>query len=112
MKGEKMIILRGLMPIFISYVIYKRGKKAYANEIKNDIEGLLKKPVPRSLIYGTLKRMERYGIIDRCEGENKKVIYKLNESGIVFLIKHVQILEYFSPIITQVVNDMKAEFRL
>ncbi|BFI74784.1 hypothetical protein [Sulfurisphaera ohwakuensis] len=108
MKGEKMIILRGLIPVFIAYIIYKRGKKAYANEIKVDIEKLLKKPVPRSLIYGTLQRMERYGIIDKCE-EGKKKAYKLNDKGVIFLIKHVEILRYLSPVITTIIEDMDKE---
>ncbi|BFH73837.1 helix-turn-helix transcriptional regulator [Sulfurisphaera javensis] len=105
MKGEKMIILRGLIPVFIAYVIYKRNGKAYGGDIKKDIERLLQKPVPRSLIYGTLKRMEKYGIIEKCKEKNK-MAYKLNERGKIFLIKHVEILRYLSPIINQVIYDM------
>lgn len=103
-----MIILRGLIPVFIAYVIYKRGKRAYGNEIKNDIEKLLNKPVPRSLVYGTLKRMERYGIIEKRQVE-RKMSYELNERGVIFLVKHVEILRYFSPIITHIVDDMDKE---
>lgn len=106
MKGEKMIVLRGLMPIFISYVIYQRGMRAYGGEIKDDIEKLFQRPVPRSLIYGTLRRMERYGIIEKCEDKNNKNIYKLNERGFIFLIKHVEILRSISPVINKIVDDM------
>ena len=107
MKGDKMIILRGLMPIFISYVIYQRGMIAYGGEIKSDIEKLLQKPIPRSLIYGTLRRMERYGIIEKCEDKNsKRIKYKLNENGYIFLMKHVEILKSLSPAINKVIEDM------
>ena len=101
-----MIILRGLMPIFISYVIYQRGMHAHGGEIKDDIEKLLQKPVPRSLIYGTLRRMERYGIIEKCEEKNGKMIYKLNDRGYIFLIRHVEILRSLSPVINKVIEDM------
>ena len=102
-----MIVLRGLMPIFISYVIYQRGMSAYGGEIKSDIEKLLQRPVPRSLIYGTLRRMERYGIIEKCKDEDKKRIkYKLNERGYIFLIRHVEILRLLAPVINKVIEDM------
>jgi len=101
-----MIILRGLMPIFISYVIYQRGMNAHGGEIKDDIEKLLQKPVPRSLIYGTLRRMERYGIVEKCEEKNSKKIYKLNDRGYIFLIRHIEILRSLSPVINKVVDDI------
>lgn len=105
-----MIVLRGLMPIFISYVIYMRGRCAIGSEIKMDIESLLQKPVPRSLIYGTLRRMEKYGIIDK-RYENK-MVYKLNDRGVIFLIKHIETLRELSPVIIKVIGDMDKKLGL
>lgn len=103
-----MIILRGLIPIFISYAIYQRGMNAYGNEIKSDIEKLLQRPVPRSLIYGTLRRMEKYGIIEKYEDKNsKRIKYKLNENGYIFLTKHVEMLKSLSLAINKVIEDME-----
>jgi len=105
-----MIISRGLMPIFIAYVIYQRGMSAYGSEIKSDIERLLKRPVPRSLIYGTLRRMEKAGIIEKCVDKDKKRIkYKLNKKGYIYLMRATEFLGWLAPAINKVVEDMDKE---
>jgi len=104
MKGEKMIILRGLLPVFIAYVIYKKpGKVANGKEIQRDLGKLYEKQIPRSVVYTALRRMIKYGIIEKqCETKS----YKLNELGEIFLLKHIETLRQVNIAINKIIFDM------
>ncbi|BCU70859.1 hypothetical protein KN1_21560 [Stygiolobus caldivivus] len=67
MKGERMIILRGLLPVFVSFVIYKRGKRARASDIVKDLQALYGKQIPKSLVFTTLKRL-----VIRCSRKTER----------------------------------------
>lgn len=106
MKGERMIILRGLLPVFVSFIIYKRGKRARAADIVKDLQCLLGRPIPKSLVFTTLKRLIRYGVVEK-ETDGNRTYYILNEDGEVFLIRHIEILKNINVVIQKVINQME-----
>lgn len=101
-----MIILRGLLPVFVSFVIYKRGKRARASDIVKDLQALYGKQIPKSLVFTTLKRLVRYGVVEK-QKEERKVFYILTDDGEAFLIRHIEILRNINIVIEKVIKDVE-----
>ncbi|AWR98194.1 PadR family transcriptional regulator [Acidianus sulfidivorans JP7] len=100
-----MMVIRGLLQIFIAYVIYRYGDM-YGYEIKKKVEEIHGKKIPHGLLYVTLKRMVKGNILEIYEKDGKKY-YKLTEGGKDFLFFHLDVLKRADRSIREIIDYLE-----
>lgn len=104
-----MLIIRGLLPVLVLYILTKEGKM-HGYMIKKKIEEITKKELPQGMIYTLLRRMENDGLIVVINGKsdrNRKV-YDISLEGREYLKRHVIVLKKIVFIINTVINFVES----
>ncbi|MEL9969884.1 MAG: PadR family transcriptional regulator [Metallosphaera sp.] len=105
-ETPKMMIIRGLMQVIVVYIICRYGDM-YGYQIKLKVEGLHKKRIPHGVMYTTLKRMVRNGILSPYMKDGK-TYYTVTEDGKLFLRNHLHILANADEIIREILEYYKS----
>lgn len=98
----KMMIIRGLLQVIIIYLLCRYGDM-YGYQLKKRIDQLHKRNVPQGLVYTTLKRMVKSGLLRYYEREGR-TYYSPTEGGRKFLSNHVGVLSNVLSIIDEILE--------
>jgi PadR family transcriptional regulator PadR len=102
-EKPKMMILKGLIQILIAFLLFYKGDM-YGYEIKKQLDILLNKEIKRNIVYITLKKMEKTGLVNSYDVNGTKY-YKLSREGNEFLDFHIPILKKYIEILEKIVDD-------
>lgn len=105
-EKPKMMIIRGLMPVIILYVLRREGP-SHGYSIKKKVEEINGKPMPQGMIYTTLKRMEKSKLIEHFN-EGRKKYYRMTDLGEKFLCYHIEVLKRINKGIIEIIEFMEA----
>ncbi|EHP70493.1 putative transcriptional regulator [Metallosphaera yellowstonensis MK1] len=79
----RMMIIRGLLQVIIIYILCKHGDM-YGYQLKRKVDELHRRNVPQGLIYTTLKRMVKNGLLNSYLREGR-TYYTPTDGGRQFL---------------------------
>ncbi|WP_246263785.1 PadR family transcriptional regulator [Metallosphaera tengchongensis] len=97
-----MMIIRGLLQVIVIYLLCRYGDM-YGYQLKLKIEELHKKKIPHGVMYTTLKRMVKNGLLTSYERDGK-TMYTVTEGGKKFMRNHVSILQNVEEIIHEIIS--------
>lgn len=107
-ETPKMMIIRGLMQVIVVYILCRYGDM-YGYQIKLHIEKLHKKKIPHGVMYTTLKRMVKNGLLSSYTKEGK-TFYRVTPDGRDFLRNHLHILDNVDEIIREILGYCSVTF--
>ncbi len=102
-----MMIIRGLMQVIVVYILCRYGDM-YGYQIKLKIEEMHKKKIPHGVIYTTLKRMVRNGLLSTYV-KDEKTFYRVTPDGRDFLRNHLHILDNIQTIVDEILTFCRTD---
>ncbi|EZQ07005.1 MULTISPECIES: PadR family transcriptional regulator [Acidianus] len=106
-EKPRMMVLKGLIQIIISYILYRYGDM-YGYQIKKNVEKFYNKKIPQGMIYVTLRRMRKNNILDVYEKDGKQY-YRLTDAGLQFFRNHIEVLRKADKAISEILTYMDSE---
>ncbi|EHP70734.1 MAG: PadR family transcriptional regulator [Metallosphaera yellowstonensis] len=98
----RMMIIRGLLQVIIIYILCKHGDM-YGYQLKRKVDELHRRNVPQGLIYTTLKRMVKNGLLNSYLREGR-TYYTPTDGGRQFLRNHLNVLSNVLAIIHEILD--------